>query len=202
MVCLRNAGTGAGLSRPDSTCGGLMARPAEPAVDAQQRHAKQPPHSRPRPPPSVPPPPRKHAPHCRHGRSRKRRLLAFGDINPIPHWFGFCPTATAFSGDLHHALTNSQRVVQRRKGGFGDCPLRSRFLFRRRHQPSIIDSPMRHVGALVAPGSDVTLRPSGARQLVDDLNLLWGRVCRASHVYPNAAKNREVRLYGSGFITH
>jgi hypothetical protein len=32
------------------------------------------------------------------------------------------------------------------------------------HQPSIIDSPMRHGDALVTPRSDATLRPSGARQ--------------------------------------
>jgi hypothetical protein len=42
-------------------------------------------------------------------------------INRVPQWFGICPTVTAFSGNRGLALTNSQRVVQRRiVGGFGE----------------------------------------------------------------------------------
>jgi hypothetical protein len=41
-------------------------------------------------------------------------------INRVPQWFGICPTVTAFSGNRDVALTNSQRVVQRRiVGCFG-----------------------------------------------------------------------------------
>jgi hypothetical protein len=48
------------------------------------------------------------------------RLLC---INPIRQCFGFCPTATAFSGDLQNAShTNSLCRCGRRKGGFGFTP--------------------------------------------------------------------------------
>lgn len=41
-------------------------------------------------------------------------------INRVPQWFGICPTVTPFSGNRGVALTNSQRVVQRRiVGSFG-----------------------------------------------------------------------------------
>jgi hypothetical protein len=89
-----------------------------------------------------------------------------------------------------HEFPKSGATAQ---GGFGDCPLRSRLLFRR--PPSafhhrLTDAPPRRPrGAEVGCHVAVKRRPA----MVDDLNLLWGRVCRASRLYPNAAK---IERYG------
>jgi hypothetical protein len=60
------------------------------------------------------------------------------------------------------------------------------------HEPSLTGSPTRHANALTVPESDVMVILTRCTAMVDDLNLLWGRVRRELRLIHSPSRSFEV----------